>query len=54
VTEGKLFDRGKLHLLAAPFRPIRLSDDGNYVFASIDKHLQGGAGELRCPHEQDS
>src|SRR6185369_12596638 len=50
----KHFDRRLLHLLTAAFRTVRLGDCGNDVLAAVDQHLEGRAGELWCPHEDNT
>src|SRR6185369_1124754 len=54
VLFRKQFYRGLLHLLTAPFRPVGLGNCGDDVLDTVDQHLESRAGELWCPHEDDT
>jgi hypothetical protein len=54
VQFRQLLHRRGHGLLSASLRAIRLGDGGDHVLATVDELLQGGAGELGGPHEDDT
>src|SRR6266568_3453083 len=54
MTQRQLLHGRRLCLLAAPLRAVGLGDHRHHLLAPVEKHLQGGAGELRGAHEDDA